>query len=303
MLELDDLHAFVRIAETGGVSAAARALDLPKSSVSRSLSRLETMLGTSLFERSARDLRLTESGEAFLPHARRVLADVDEAANALDNVLGTPRGLLRVKSTYSIAQELIAPMLPAFCSRYPKIRVALNAASRRDDTSGDEADLVIRLGPPPDAGSAARRLASVELWACASPAYLARRGTPHTVADLSGHDLIGVRERMRWAFAAAGGEPASIEFAPRLIVPEPATAQVLIAGGAAIGRLPDYLAAAAVARGTLVRLFGDLLPDCVEIYAVAQHGRSMLERARVFADALATYLATARRSAGARATS
>ena len=303
MLELDDLHAFVRIADTGGVSAAARALDLPKSSVSRSLSRLETMLGSSLFDRSARDLRLTEAGEAFLPHARRVLADVDEAANALDDVLGTPRGLLRVKATYSIAQELIAPMLPAFCSRYPKIRVALNAASRRDEAPGDEADLVVRLGPPPDAGPAARRLASVELWACASPAYLARRGVPRTVADLSNHDLIGIRERTRWAFTAAGGEPASVEFTPRLIVPEPATAQVLIAGGAAIGRLPDYIAAGAVARGTLVKLLADLAPDRVEIYAVTPRGRSLLARARVFADALAAHLATARGPAAARATS
>ena len=297
MIELDDLRCFVRIAEKRGVSAAARALDMPKSSVSRSLSRLETLLGADLFERQSGRLRLTEAGAAFLPRARRVLAELDGAEDAIAEVLGAPRGLLRVRATYSIAQVLVAPMLPGFWAKYPEIRVTLNAGDRPTDAAADEPDVVIRLGAPDTAASAARKLASVDLWTCASPAYLARRGVPRRVADLRGHDLVGVREPMRWRFTTADGAAASFEFAPRATVPEPATAQVLLLAGAAIGRLPDYLAAGAVADGTLVRVLGDLAPERVDLYAVAPRGRSFLTRARVFVDALADHLASRREPA------
>lgn len=295
MIELDDLRFFVRTAELGGVSVAARALDAPKSSVSRSLSRLEARLGAALFERSARDLKLTEAGEVFLPRARRVLAEVDEAEGAVAGLRGAPRGLLQVRATYSIAQELIAPMLPTFWRKYPEIKVALNVVNRRTDRLDDAADLVVRVGTAGKSGPAAHRLAAVELWACASPAYLARRPAPRKVADLAGHDLLGVSDPVRWTFTAPGGEPEAFEFSPKAIVPEPATARVILAGGGGIGRLPDYLAAGAVADGTLVRVLPEFAPETVDLRADAPLGRQLSAKARLFADALAVELA-ARRS-------
>ena len=299
MIELDDLQCFLRVAEKGGVSAAARSLDAPKSSVSRSLSRLETNLGAVLFDRCTGEVRLTEAGAALLPRARRLLADLDEAEDAVGSIAGEPRGLLRVRTTYSIAQELVAPMLPAFWAAHPQIRVSLNAESRRTHGLADEADVLVRLGPPADPDTAERKLASVELWACAAPAYLARRRAPRSVAELADHDLIGVRDPMRWDFPAAGGKGQRFEFAPRAVVPEPATALVLLAAGAALGRLPDYLAAPAIAEGRLVRVLVDLAPETVDLHAVAPRGRCFLTRARVFVDALAAHLTAVRGGAAA----
>jgi DNA-binding transcriptional LysR family regulator len=145
VLDLADLRAFARIADLGSVSAAAHALKAPKSSVSRSLARLERAVGAVLVERSTRRLRLTDAGALLRPHARRILNDVDEAETALGGFGGVPRGLLRVNATYAFAQGVLAPMLPPFLARHPEVRVALDIENRRIDPMAEEADLVIRL--------------------------------------------------------------------------------------------------------------------------------------------------------------
>jgi DNA-binding transcriptional LysR family regulator len=199
VLDLADLRAFARIADLGSVSAAARALKAPKSSVSRSLARLEQAVGAVLVERSTRRLRLTDAGALLRPHARRILNDVDEAETALGGFGGVPRGLLRVNATYAFAQGVLAPMLPPFLARHPEVRVALDIENRRIDPMAEEADLVIRLGPLADSALIARRLAVLEVWLCASPAYLAARGTPARAADLARHDMIMRSDRAeRW---------------------------------------------------------------------------------------------------------
>ncbi len=115
MLDLVDLRAFARIADLGGVSSAARALRMPKSSVSRSLVRLEEAVGAVLVERSTRHLRLTDAGLLLRRHARRILDDVGEAENAIGGLVGAPRGDLRISVPFTFAAGSLAPMLPAFC--------------------------------------------------------------------------------------------------------------------------------------------------------------------------------------------
>jgi DNA-binding transcriptional LysR family regulator len=118
-LNLTDLRAFARIAELKSVSAAARALNMPKSSVSRSLARLEAVVGTALVERSNRHLRLTDAGALLQPHALRIMNDVEEAETALGGFVGIPRGTLRVSAPLAYVHSLIAPMLPAFLASHP----------------------------------------------------------------------------------------------------------------------------------------------------------------------------------------
>lgn len=111
MIDPFDLRAFVRIAECGSVSAAARAMRLPKSSLSRSLARLEEDIGSILTERSTRHLRLTDAGLLLQPHAFRILDEIDAAQDALGNVAGLVRGVLRINISFATAQALVAPML------------------------------------------------------------------------------------------------------------------------------------------------------------------------------------------------
>ncbi|WP_284948143.1 LysR family transcriptional regulator [Acidisoma cladoniae] len=292
MLDLIDVRAFVRIADLQSVSAAARALKAPKSSVSRSLARLEAEVGVVLVERSTRHLRLTDAGALFHPHALRILNDVDEAETALGSFAGVPRGTLRINAPYAFALALVAPMLPAFLGRYPEVLVTLDVDNRQVDVLAKQADLFIRIGPLSASGLIARRLATMELWACASPAYLAARGTPASVEDLSSHDLVGrVEGRTRWTFRTLGGETEEIDIHPRLAVPDPAPTQVVLAGGAGIGRLPDFMARSAIARGELVRVLAELEPGSVDVHAIYPSHRSLSAKVRVFIDALVAHMA------------
>ena len=133
MFDLADLRVFARIAELGNLSAAARALGMPKSSASRSLARLEAVAGSALVERSTRHLRLTDAGRLLHRHARRILDDVGEAEDALTGLAGEPRGTLRVSVGFTFAVGPLASMLPAFSARYPEVRVALRVLLQMAD--------------------------------------------------------------------------------------------------------------------------------------------------------------------------
>ena len=290
-MDLDDLRAFARIADLLSVSAAARILGWPKSSVSRALARLEAEFGSALVDRSTRHLRLTDAGTLLLPHARRVIGDVEEAVTALGNYVGAPRGTLKVNVPFTFAVGLLAPMLPGFMARYPEVRVVLDVENRVIDLPVEAADLVIRVGTLPDSDLVARRLARIELWTCASPGYLAAHGTPSTIGDLSGHTLLAAFDRpMTWSYRGPGGRVEQVEVRPGSVVPEPTAMRTVLLGGAGIGRLPDFLAEEPVAAGTLVRLLPDSVGDAVEVHALVPSHRSLSAKVRVFLDALIEHL-------------
>ena len=291
MFDLADLRAFARIADLGSLSGAARALGMPKSSASRSLTRLEGVAGTALMERSTRHLRLTDAGHLLLRHARRILDDVGEAETALVGLIGVARGTLRVSVGYTFAVGPLAAMLPGFLAQFPEVRVVLDTENRNVDLLAEEFDLAIRIGPLPDSDLIARRLATIALWTCASPAYLAARGTPATPDDLCSHELISrVDRRGSWRFREASGTVREIEVVPGTVIPEPAVLRTVLIGGAGIGKLPDFHAADAVAGGTLVRLLPEYGEDTVEVHALYPSHRSLSAKVRVFIDALAEHL-------------
>ena len=130
-MELGDLRAFARVAELASISAAARSLTLPKSTVSRSLTRLEVEVGATLVDRSTRHLRLTDAGMLFRPYALRILADVDEAGTALDSFAGVARGTLRVSAPFAFVVALVSPMLPAFLAKHQEVRVVIDVEKPR----------------------------------------------------------------------------------------------------------------------------------------------------------------------------
>ncbi|WNG45843.1 LysR family transcriptional regulator [Archangium minus] len=290
-LDLTDLRAFARIADLKSVSAAARALNMPKSSVSRSLARLEAVVGTALVERSNRHLRLTEAGALLYPHALRIMNDVDEAETALGGFVGVPRGTLRVSAPLAYAHTFIAPMLPAFLASYPELRVVLDLNHRNVDMVAQEIDVVVRMGPLVDSGLVARRLPPLEIWLCASPSYLEARGTPTSVADLAAHDFIDrIDGTTEWTFDTPGRGKEHVSIYPRVVSPEPTVGLVMLMGGAGIGRLPRFMAEKAIAAGELVRVLPATRPGTTEVNALYPSHRSLSAKVRVFIDALAAHL-------------
>jgi DNA-binding transcriptional LysR family regulator len=292
MFDLGDLRTFLRITDAGTVSGAARALRMPKSSVSRSLVRLEGAVGATLIERSTRRLRLTDAGLLLQRHARRIVDEVGEAEDAMAGLVGVPRGTLHVSAPPSFAAGPLAPMLPGFLARYPEVRLVLGFDNQPIVQLPDDVDVAIRAGALPDSDLIARRIASTELSACASPDYLAAHGTPATVDALRGHRLVTLFDRRStWRFRTPSGAVQELVAEPGLVVPEHAIARTVLLGGAGIGLLPEYHARDGIANGTLVRILPDHEGERIDVHALYPRHRSLSAKVRVFVDALTAYLA------------
>jgi DNA-binding transcriptional LysR family regulator len=292
MLDLISLRAFVRIADLGSISGAARSLKSPKSSISRSLVRLEEVVGMALVERSTRHLRLTDAGLLLQRHARRILDEVNEAENAVSGMVGVPSGTLKVSVPFTFAAGPLADMLPQFLAKHREVRVALVVDNRAIEILIEEVDVAIRIGPLRDSELVARKLTNFALRSYASPAYLKQRGTPKTVEDLTDHTLIAsMDKRYSWRFTTASGAVQEFEVPSTTVVPEPTVTKTMLIAGVGIGRLPEFLAADALANGALVRVLPHLEGDTVEAHALYPSRRSLSAKVRVFIDALVAHLA------------
>ena len=184
-----ELSVFVRAAETGSFSRVARELGVSQPSVSRMVASLEARLGVKLLLRTTRRVTPTDAGAVFLERSRQILADLDEAAHAARGV-DSLHGVLRVVMSGAFGTREVIPRLPAFLAQHPRLRVGLLVSDRTDDLVAEGADMALRLGSLADSGFGARLLATAPRFAVASPAYLAARGVPETLADLSRHDCI-----------------------------------------------------------------------------------------------------------------
>lgn len=291
MLDLTDVRIFIQAVDAGGLSAAARLRAIPKSTISRALVRLEVKLGAVLLERSTRGLRLSDAGQLFLPHARRLLDSAEEAQLAVDQLAGQPQGVLRVNAAFTFALGVVGPMLAPFLERYPDVSVVLDTDSRIIDLARGDADVAIRIGPLVDSDLMVRRLGVIALWPCASAAYLDRYGVPATVAELAAHRLIACRAaEASWKFRADDGFEEHCDVSPGTAVSEPAVLQAVLLGGAGIGRLPDFLALPQVQSGQLVRLLPGWHSDGIEVNALYARNRSVSAKVRLFIDALQAYM-------------
>src|SRR6201991_391963 len=186
---LQELQVFVRAAESGSFSQAARELKLSQPSVSRIIGELEARLGGKLLLRTTRRVTLTDAGALFLDRAREILAgieDAEDAARGLDSL----RGLIRLAIPVGYGTREIIPRLPKFMAAHPLLRIELSVVDARQDLVAEGADVAIRLGDLDDSVFGARKLATLQLMLVASPAYLAGRGTPKTPADLASHDCV-----------------------------------------------------------------------------------------------------------------
>jgi len=184
------MRFFVLVARHGSLAAAARALDLTPPAATKRLAALESRLGVRLLNRTTRSVSLTSEGETYLRHATRILAEITEMEDEVSQGRGTPRGLLRVNATLGFGRTTIAPLVSSFARRYPEVEVQMEVTDRPIDLVESGFDLAIRFGALPDKRLNARRIMSNRRYLAASPAYLARHGTPRTLADLASHRCI-----------------------------------------------------------------------------------------------------------------
>ena len=206
----DELAVFVQVVESGSFSRAAERLGLANSAVSRTVKRLEEKLSANLLNRTTRQLRLTEEGCRFFERARQILHDIEAAEAEILSAGGAPQGVLRMDSATPTLLHLVAPLVRPFCERHPQVSLLLTSSEGYIDLIERRVDIAIRAGSLHDSALRARHLFDSRLKLVAAPDYLARHGTPQTVADLSQHTLIGFSEPKtlnNWPFADTGHTP------------------------------------------------------------------------------------------------
>ena len=271
ILDLNDLRVFAYVAMVNSFSGAGEMLNMHKSSVSRSISRLEDALDSQLIHRSTRSkVRLTLAGVALKDRCNEFLTRVGETVGYVGNINAEPQGHISVciAATLGLADRVQTELLPDFLAHHQKVKITLRLASRMADLKSDSVDVALFIGELFSPMVPSGKIGVVERVLCAAPEYIRRRGQPSTLLDLSGHDVI-FNDDGESAPASNFGNPVDLllfRFAnSRLSVNEPRAVQQLVLGGAGIGCLMDHLCREDIQSGRIVRLLPDLPIAAAEI--------------------------------------
>ncbi len=288
MENTDAIKRFVRVAELGSFTKAADALGLPKASVSQAVQQLENRLGTQLLHRTTRKVQLTPDGQVFYERGKDVLAEMDELENLFQTDDANIRGLIRVDMSYPMARNIVIPRLPEFLSRYPNVQVDLSSTDRRVDLIAEGFDCVVRAGTLSDSGLIVRPLVELAQVNYASPAYLARYGTPTKLEELSQHWL--VHYNVNTAIKADtyeywdGHQCRHIPMQRRLSVNNVDAYQAACLAGLGITQAPLIGGCHLLAEGKLVEILSDFRAPPIPVSLLYPHRRNLSKRVRIFMD-------------------
>ncbi len=285
MIKLDGIASFVAIAESGSISEAARRLHLSKSVVSERLADVERMLGATLVHRTTRKLSLTEDGAAFLERAGRIMREVDEATADMAERRGSLSGPLRISAPVTFGRMHLGPAVYPFLARHPKLELTLDLDDRRVDVAADGYDAVVRHGALEDSRLVAWQLAPSRRLLVASPAYLARQGTPRSPGDLRDHRGIFYVNRglADWRFAERG-DALVVRATVALRVNNGDMMRDAAVAGLGIALLPTFIAGAAIQSGALRVIDVGVQTATESIYVAHAEGRRASAKLRAFAE-------------------
>jgi len=293
--DLNDLYFFAAVVEHGGFSAAGRALGVPKSRLSKRVAQLEERLGVRLLQRTTRRFVVTEVGERFYTHCRAVLEEAQAAQDAVDELRAEPRGVVRLSCPESLAQTVLAYLLPDFLTQYPKMQVRLLASNRRVDVIGEGYDLAIRVRSKldSDANLVMRSFGQSRTKLVASPTLLKAQGRPATPEDLAKLPALSMREHegaQVWELIGANGEQVNVEVQARLITGDFAVLLESARRGLGVALLPEFVCAPAITRGELEVVLPDWSVPEGTMHFVYPSRRGMLPGVRALVDFLAERL-------------
>lgn len=288
-MSLDHLAAmaiFARVVEAKSFTAAARALGISKSAVSKQVSALEDRLGARLLNRTTRKLALTEIGAAFYDRCSRLVAEAEEAELEVTRMMAEPRGELKVNAPYSFGISHVAPRLCGFLSAHPGVSIDLTLDDRYVDLVADGYDLAIRVGNLADSSLIARKLGATRVQLVASPDYWASRGMPKAPRDLADHECLIYSYRRLGNVWQFGGE--TVRASGRMQANNGDVLRLVAVAGHGVAILPSFIIWEDVRAGRLVPALQGYEPPPLGIYAVYPHSRHLSAKVRAFVDYLAT---------------
>jgi len=287
MVSLDDMRVFAELARTGSFTAAAGTLGVTKQTVSRRIHALETALGVELVRRTTRSVHLTDLGRAYAERCTTVLRLADEANAAMSAHTRAVRGTVRVSADHTVGELFLRNIVASFLAEWPDVELAVLLTPRKVDLLADGIDVAIRVGAPPSVHHlAARRLLPARLWTVASPAYLARRGTPETVEDLDQHDCLAALPdlgRAAWPMRVDGGMRL-VPIQARLRANDVPTVRAAAVAGLGLAHLPAISVQADLDEGRLVQVLADHAVEAGGIHVVYPHASLLAPRVRAFVD-------------------
>ena len=287
-----ELLLVVELARAGGMSAAARELDVTPAAVSKRLAQIEARLGVRLFNRSTRRLSLTAEGEVYLESARRILGEIDDLDALIASRQAAPRGLLKVNAPLGFGRSYIAPAIAEFAQKYPEVSLQLQLTDRPADFVRDAFDVAVRFGDQPDTSLIARRIAPNRRLVCASPGYLKKHGTPATPHDLARHQCIVLRQNEAayglWRFTK-GRRSETVKVRGNLSSNDGEVTLTWGLAGLGILQRAEWDLARYLRSGRLVQVLQDYALPQADIYAVFPERHHLSAKVRVFVDFLVTY--------------
>lgn len=298
MDRLDVMRLFTRIVERQSFTLAAQDLEWPRSTATQVIQDLEKRLGVRLLQRTTRHVKATLDGEAYYRRCVAILGEVEDAEAAFSGA--KPRGLLRVDVHGTLTRHFVLPALPAFLAKYPDLQLHIGEGDRLVDLVREGIDCVLRVGDLQDSAMVGRRVALLDEVTCASSAYLAHRGTPVSIDDLTGHVSIGF-------VSSASGMALPLEFTVngdvrKVALPSTVTvtsAETYVAAaklGLGLIQIPRYHAQADLAAGTLVSVLPDFPPSPTPVSLLYPHSRQLSPRVRVFIDWVTQELAASQKN-------
>jgi DNA-binding transcriptional LysR family regulator len=287
------MEVFTRVVELGGFSAAARALRMTPSAISKLVGRLETRLGARLVNRSTRTLQVTPEGRLFYDRSIRLLADMDEVERSVAQA-EAPTGKIRVSANVPVGRQLLLPIVPAFLEAYPELSLEISLTDLVIDLLEQRTDVALRSGPLKSSQLVARKLGAARMIIVGSPGYLARCGVPKTPRELAQHNRLSfnyARTAKGWPLID-GDVERSIPPKGNVKVSDGDTLRTLAVGGVGLARLASFMVTEDIAAGRLVPVLETFNPgDLDELHAVyLGQGGLLPVRIRVFLDFLSQHI-------------
>lgn len=287
-----ELQLVVELARAGGMSAAARQLDVTPAAVSKRLAQIEARLGVRLFNRSTRRLSLTAEGEVYLESARRILGEIEDLDQLIASRQDSPRGRLKVNAPLGFGRSYIAPAIADFAKLYPDVSLQLQLTDSPADFVQDAFDVAVRFGDQPDTRLIARKIAPNRRLVCASPSYLKTHGVPVTPHDLTRHQCIVLRQNedaySLWRFTK-GRRSETVKVRGALSSNDGEVTLTWGLAGLGILQRAEWDLARYLRSGRLVRVLADYALPQADIYAVFPERHHLSAKVRVFVDFLVNY--------------
>ena len=280
------MTTFIRVVDTGSFSAAARQMNVGQPAVSKIVAQLEERLGVRLLTRTTRGLSPTEAGQRFYDHAGLSLMEADEADLAARGAGKGLTGQLRISAATTFARLHVVPKLPAFLAEHPDLNLEVILDDRVIDMVREGIDVSLRMGALPDSTATARKLAAGRRSVLATPAYLARAGTPQTPAELAGHEAVVYThyETPIWTFQGAAGGEASVAVGGRLRVSAAEGVRAAVLADIGLTVASDWMFSPELESGAVVRVLENWALPPLDLWALFPTGRLASTKARSFAE-------------------